>query len=64
MTRDLMDERRNALEDEFFHKEDTKKLEVMKDKLAAQATKEELRKFDGAPLFRAPAITSSCSGTT
>ncbi len=47
MTRDLMDERRNALEDEFFHKEDTKKLEVMKDKLAAQATKEELRKVSG-----------------
>ncbi len=47
MTRDLMDERRSALEDEFFHKEDQKKLGAMKDKLSAQATREELRKVSG-----------------
>jgi len=47
VTRDLMDERRNALEDEFFHKENTKKLEVMKEKMATQATKDELRKVSG-----------------
>ena len=44
MTRDLMDERRSALEDEFFHKEDQKKLGAMKEKLSTQATREELRK--------------------
>ncbi len=47
MTRDLMDERRTALEDEFFHKEDAKKLEAMKGKLTAQATRDELRKVSG-----------------
>jgi hypothetical protein len=47
VTRDLMDERRSALEDEFFHKEDQQKLAAMKDKLAAQATKDELRKVSG-----------------
>jgi hypothetical protein len=47
VTRDLMDERRAALEDEFFHKQDQQKLEQMKGKLAAQATREELRKASG-----------------
>ena len=47
MTRDQMDERRSALEDEFFHKQDQEKLAAMKDKLAVQATKEELRKVSG-----------------
>lgn len=47
MTRDLMEERRSALEDEFFHKQDQEKLAAMKDKLSAQATKEELRKVSG-----------------
>lgn len=47
MTRDQMDERRNALEDEFFHKADQHKLAAMKDKLASQATKDELRKVSG-----------------
>lgn len=47
MTRDMMDERRTALEDEFFLKEDTKKLAVMKENLAQQATKDELRKVSG-----------------
>ncbi|HVV84878.1 MAG TPA: hypothetical protein VHE35_17560 [Kofleriaceae bacterium] len=47
MTRDIMDERRTALEDEFFHKEDAKKLEVMKDRMSNQATREELRKVSG-----------------
>ena len=47
MTRDLMDERRAALEDEFFHKQDQQKLAHMKEKLSAQQTKEELRKASG-----------------
>ncbi len=47
MTKDIMDERRSALEDEFFHKQDQKKLEAMKEKLSAQATKDELRKVSG-----------------
>lgn len=47
MTRDLMDERRSALEDEFFHKQNTAKIAAMKEKLTVQATKEELRKMSG-----------------
>ena len=47
MTKDIMEERRSALEDEFFHKESQQKLAAMKDKLAAQATKEEIRKVSG-----------------
>jgi hypothetical protein len=43
----MMDERRTALEDEFFHKENAKKLEAMKDKLSSQATRDELRKVSG-----------------
>jgi hypothetical protein len=42
-----MEERKNALEDEFFHKEDAKKLEAMKEKLTEQATRDELRKVSG-----------------
>ncbi len=42
-----MDERRHALEDEFFHKQDQAKLEALKGNLEAQATKEELRKVSG-----------------
>ena len=47
MTKDIMDERRGALEDEFFHKQDQQKLEQMKGKLESQATREELRKVSG-----------------
>lgn len=47
MTRDTMDERRSALEDEFFHKESQVKIAAMKDKLSSQATKDELRKVSG-----------------
>jgi hypothetical protein len=47
VTKDSMDERRSALEDEFFHKQDQQKLHAMKDKLESQATKEELRKVSG-----------------
>jgi hypothetical protein len=47
VTRDTMDERRSALEDEFFHKADQQKLAAMKGKLEAQATREELRKVSG-----------------
>lgn len=47
VTKDIMDERRSALEDEFFHKQDQQKLEAMKGKLESQATREELRKVSG-----------------
>jgi hypothetical protein len=42
-----MEERRSALEDEFFHKQDQQKLEAIKSKLDHQQTKEELRKVSG-----------------
>jgi hypothetical protein len=44
---EFLDERRAALEDEFFHKENQKKLEKLREQLAAQETKEELRKASG-----------------
>lgn len=47
MTRDLMDERRSALEDEFFHKQDQQKLAALKLQESQKATKEELRKVSG-----------------
>lgn len=47
MTRDSLDERRGALEDEFFHKESQQKLAAMKEKLETQATRDELRKVSG-----------------
>jgi hypothetical protein len=47
MTDRILEERGKALEDEFFHKEDQKKIGEMKDHLAAQQTKEELRKASG-----------------
>jgi len=47
MSEGLLEERGKALEDEFFHKEEQKKLAAMKDKLSAQQTKEELRKTSG-----------------
>lgn len=47
MTRDSMDERRSALEDEFFHKQDQAKLAALKVQQDEKATKEELRKVSG-----------------
>jgi hypothetical protein len=42
-----LEDRGKALEDEFFHKEDQKKIEQMKGKLSAQQTREELKKVSG-----------------
>ncbi len=42
-----LEERGRALEDEFFHKENTAKLAAMKAKLESQSNKEELRKASG-----------------
>ena len=47
MTKDAMEERGDALENEFFHKQDQAKLEAMKGQLDTQATKEDLRKVSG-----------------
>jgi hypothetical protein len=44
---DGLDDRRKALEDEFFYKEDQKKLHNMKDKLDAQQGREDLKKVSG-----------------
>ena len=42
-----LEDRRKALEDEFFHKEDQRKIDQMKGKLSAQQTREELKKVSG-----------------
>lgn len=42
-----LEDRAKALEDQFFEKENQKKLEAMRAKEAAQATREELRKASG-----------------
>lgn len=42
-----LDERGRALEDEFFHKENEKKLAALKEQLSAGETKEELSKASG-----------------
>lgn len=42
-----LDERGRALEDEFFHKENEKKLAALKQQLSAGETKEELAKASG-----------------
>jgi hypothetical protein len=42
-----LEERGRALEDEFFYKEEQKKLAAMKSKLDAQSTREELKKVSG-----------------
>lgn len=44
---EFLDERRAALEDEFFHKENEKKLAKLRQSLSAQETKEELKKASG-----------------
>jgi hypothetical protein len=43
----VLDDRRAALEDEFFHKENQKKLEALRQQLSATETKEELKKASG-----------------
>jgi hypothetical protein len=47
MSDGLLDERRDALENEFFHKEDEKKLAALRDHMQEQTTKEELQKASG-----------------
>jgi hypothetical protein len=42
-----LEERGKALEDEFFYKEEQKKIAAMKDKLDAQQTREDLKKVSG-----------------
>jgi hypothetical protein len=44
---EFMDERREALEEEFFHKENVAKLEKLKENLSEQETRDELRKASG-----------------
>jgi len=44
---DFLDERRAALEEEFFHRENEKKLAALKVQLSASETKDELRKVSG-----------------
>lgn len=43
----ILDERRQSLEDEFFHKQSQENLEALRKQLAQQTTKEELRKASG-----------------
>jgi hypothetical protein len=47
MSTQSLEDRGRALEDEFFHKEEQKKLAQMKQKLAAQESREELKKVSG-----------------
>lgn len=47
MSEGLLDERRDALENEFFHKEDTKKIAALRVQMQEQTTKEELQKASG-----------------
>jgi hypothetical protein len=42
-----MEERGDALENEFFHKQDQEKIGALKDKLDTQTAKEDLRKVSG-----------------
>jgi hypothetical protein len=44
---EFLDERRQALEDEFFHKENQAKLEALKEKLSDEEIAAELRKASG-----------------
>lgn len=43
----ILDERRQSLEDEFFHKQSQENLEALRKQLAQQTSKEELRKASG-----------------
>lgn len=44
---EALEQRGAALEDEFFHRENQKKLEKLREQLSVQETKEELRKASG-----------------
>ena len=44
---DFLDDRRAALEEEFFHKENEKKLAKLREELSAKESKEELKKASG-----------------
>lgn len=47
MSSDYLEDRRKSLEEEFFHKESQKDLEKLREKLAKQTSKEELKKASG-----------------
>ena len=47
MSEEFLEERRNALENEFFHKEDQKKIGDLKLDLQESTTKDDLRKVSG-----------------
>ena len=47
MSSDFLQDRRKSLEDEFFHKESQRDLANLKEKLAKQTSKEELKKASG-----------------
>jgi hypothetical protein len=47
VSEDFLEERRSALENEFFHKEDQKKIADLKQDLHESTTKDELRKVSG-----------------
>jgi hypothetical protein len=44
---DFLDDRRKSLEDEFFYRENQKKLAILKNKLSVQETRAELREVSG-----------------
>lgn len=47
MSDNILKERKQALEDEFFHKQSQKNLEALRDELARKTSREELRKASG-----------------
>lgn len=47
MSSEFLEDRRKSLEDEFFHKESQKDLAELREKLAKQTSKDELRKASG-----------------
>lgn len=47
MSAEFLEQRRKSLEDEFFHKQSQKNLEVLREKLHKQTSKEELRAASG-----------------
>lgn len=47
MSEHILKQRKQALEDEFFHKQSQKNLEALRDELARKTSREELRKASG-----------------
>ncbi|WP_428262422.1 hypothetical protein [Haliangium sp.] len=47
MSSDFLKERKKSLEDEFFHKQNQKNLDALREKLATQTSKDALRKASG-----------------